>query len=891
MAIAAGGKKINISKGRIVNVSDKNKSSSSSSSGKVTIKASVDTAGNTVVDQTIGDVRTVDVSNKYTGSSSSRSTNVKTGQVLSQKEVIGANISPQSTQQKILQAQKKGLQTRIVDAKSGKVIQAGRFNASRKDLDSLNELQRVKRIEQKRMNEELARNKIYSSELQTRIPNRDLIKFNKDTKKTLELPKKTEQKDKFTLFGRTLKTAEQVEQEGIIAGQSGTWKGKAKEFIYRGQADFVGGVKATYNLAKDINNAIYKRGDEQIIAQNKVKNVLNLATLQAMGGAIGSDLQSSNPYEKTRGMLAILPVVGVPLKLKSGKVATAITDFNTKANPFKGSIKTTTSTKGILETGKEFSQKSTFRYEPKSKTLYGNSKVTIDGKTTTENFVFKDKGGFYEDKKGRKIPKSYLPVKNARVNIKEVSIGSKNIDKVRTYEGQVIIIGQRLGAIKKTTQYIDFTKKKKTTITRQKQFELDFAKDWKEKGTKIKEVKSLKGIFINPTSKLSKINLKNTYTSKQLENFLKSVNYDKTIVNGLDKRNRLAIALGLPEKSKKLTKIKKLLDVYFKNENKGLKTQFNGMIRSKGQIIEVNQIKYRLSSLTSPIFEDLLKINKKTKKGRVEVPNNYAIPKLELKIKKIKKLRMPLNLKTNLISKLEMQLQSKKTEQKRKEKLKSPQKIKIPSKQKVPARKQKNIQKQKKVVVSKNKQVPKLKETRLRIGRNIRIPKMIEEKLIKLPNLPTFKSKLPKGYTYAYDGKIKVKGKIKTIKLGLPTNRALSKVGRLIDNTTSRSMQLVPIGIIKKTQDITKPTILGKFKVRKGKKALILVEKTKHTIDTLGEKRGLSIGKLLSPKKKIKSPTKTKSKAKKTITKAKKSSQKRFKAKKTIKIKKKAKRR
>lgn len=111
-------------------------------------------------------------------------------------------------------------------------------------------------------------------------------------------------------------------------------------------------------------------------------------------------------------------------------------------------------------------------------------------------------------------------------------------------------------------------------------------------------------------------------------------------------------------------------------------------------------------------------------------------------------------------------------------------------------------------------------------------------------------------YLRAYDILYRSKGKVKRLKLHLPLNKALKKGIYLIDNTTSRSFELRVVGLTRES-DISKPS-LKKFSIKKGKKALLLVEKSKYSIDTHGEKSGLSIGKLLKSKKKVKKLTKKK---------------------------------
>jgi len=122
--------------------------------------------------------------------------------------------------------------------------------------------------------------------------------------------------------------------------------------------------------------------------------------------------------------------------------------------------------------------------------------------------------------------------------------------------------------------------------------------------------------------------------------------------------------------------------------------------------------------------------------------------------------------------------------------------------------------------------------------------------------------------------KVLVKGKVKIVKLGLPLNKALNRAGNLIDRTTARSMQLIISG--KTTlKDIKKPNIIRKFRTKKTKRTLELVEKRKFGIDTQGEKKGLSIAKALKPKIKRKTNKKVKVfKKKKKSSKIKRKSQK-----------------
>lgn len=132
----------------------------------------------------------------------------------------------------------------------------------------------------------------------------------------------------------------------------------------------------------------------------------------------------------------------------------------------------------------------------------------------------------------------------------------------------------------------------------------------------------------------------------------------------------------------------------------------------------------------------------------------------------------------------------------------------------------------------------------------------------------SFNTQLPRGTNLKFDIKFRERRNrnkpfsaknnpvvVKKIKAGLPINRAIAKLGRAIDKTTSRSAELVISGTTKQ-KDISIPSIIKKFKPKKLKDTLKLVEKSKFAIDNKGEKKGLSIGKSLAkktrPKKKAK---------------------------------------
>ena len=88
----------------------------------------------------------------------------------------------------------------------------------------------------------------------------------------------------------------------------------------------------------------------------------------------------------------------------------------------------------------------------------------------------------------------------------------------------------------------------------------------------------------------------------------------------------------------------------------------------------------------------------------------------------------------------------------------------------------------------------------------------------------------------------------------------------LVDNTTARSFDILLIGKTKQ-KDIKKSN-LSKFRVKKSRNAKVLyfVEKSKYSIDTKGEKKGLTVSKRLKRGKRV---VKSKKRIKRTKTKSK----------------------
>ena len=138
----------------------------------------------------------------------------------------------------------------------------------------------------------------------------------------------------------------------------------------------------------------------------------------------------------------------------------------------------------------------------------------------------------------------------------------------------------------------------------------------------------------------------------------------------------------------------------------------------------------------------------------------------------------------------------------------------------------------------------------------------------KIPRGINWRKKAKKGFSYIVNAAVSIGGKRKIIRLSTTANRGLKYMIRLIDNTTARSFDLIIIGI-SRLKDVARPS-LAKFrrKISSNPKVLKVVEKSKFAIDTVGEKRGLKLGKVIKGlKKKRSKPKKTKPKRKKGVKK------------------------
>jgi hypothetical protein len=112
---------------------------------------------------------------------------------------------------------------------------------------------------------------------------------------------------------------------------------------------------------------------------------------------------------------------------------------------------------------------------------------------------------------------------------------------------------------------------------------------------------------------------------------------------------------------------------------------------------------------------------------------------------------------------------------------------------------------------------------------------------IPYSNSDGFKSNPRQGYdVYIREGGRRIKAN----KQPIPYNMALKQGSNIVDNTVAASFELQKSGI-SRTPDIPAQMINDKFRTRRTRNALEVVEKSKYRIDTPGERRGLKASKFL----------------------------------------------
>lgn len=630
--------------------------------------------------------------------------------------------------------------------------------------------------------------------------------------------------------------------------------------------DATAGLKTIPNDPRSIKQAQQSQARLRSRAKSLIPGLLSI------GPAIGAQVQSNDPYEKVAGMtnafLLIISFKGIknPFPGKR-KIVNAVTNYETIAPVTKLTTSTKAKTLGLLDDGTKVRVDSLMRYNPQQKKLFVNQKIITPKKQFTVNSILDDKGPFYVNSKtGQRIMKGSADIKDFKYNIKEIT-KTRIEPQVRTYEGNILLDrNQKIIATgRQPTEVRTITggklgTGKKFEVVKTIKGEVDFATEVGKQYKNVLDAKTIgKTLDVKTfTKKLTQQQKKDLFN---IENILSDLDYDLKIINGLDRRTRLARALNLRKQSPLLKEIEGFIEAgvfkVVKREGKLLTSaqrQISKPIKvSSGFSIftpqTINKLKKRgikiPNYITIPQIEELLIVPGVS--GKIRIPTsliNLGGEKTKLAIAQAnkiidtriqsKQLRIPTTDTRKKI--LESTLEKIKTPLKRQEFKKILDKIKIP----FPVKEVRKITETKKKTVPITR--PKLKiapKKKPKPSRPLTQPILP----IKTPSRIPFKirltltTKLPRGKRLAFNGFYRSKGRTRSLGIAEPLNKALTKSLKFLDRRLVRSIEVRITGITIK-KDGPKPiALLKKVSIRKGKVALLLVEKAKHLLDTKGEKR------------------------------------------------------
>lgn len=546
---------------------------------------------------------------------------------------------------------------------------------------------------------------------------------------------------------------------------------------------------------------------------------------------------------------------------------------------------------GLLENNKKFNAVLTLRLDNISKSVLGNIKTTVGGRTSTRNINLRDEGAFFIDKAtNTKFPKTTLSSRQFVENVKRIKLKQEGqLSRISpTFEGQI-----RFSRIKKERERLVGTEKGRVALTQTKAGRLEEAKGIstatkkyiQEKREKVKSA-PIKTIFRKNRKQRTPLD------DEKIRQFLEFIDYDKDIINGIDKRTRLALTLGLNKKSvqnlqKKIDqdilegyiqKVKSnaiftgefrkfrnskfglgvsfLLDTLDKIPNltgKGARFLINKKAQAKLPALQrqiLSQLKIKNNKISSP---ELIRIKTPSLDSFIYVPRKLGrlkLPRKNLKIgllfSKVANLYKRLyNIKTSTVLKLENKFA---------ESLKKASEvIKIKTSAKKSVQKTtpqtKTVSKVKQTQRTRTKQVPKIKSTaprKPRLPKLIRTPRGRLKAKLPTPNQKRGIPKLNKGERYTYDiflGKTG-SGKKALLKTKLPKNLALKKAYEAISSGKFPLGQSFTLRIAGKTakSDIRAPQrVLRRIRTKKSQNPKVenFVEKRKYILETRQEKAAL----------------------------------------------------
>lgn len=733
------------------------------------------------------------------------------GKVIKGGKVIGSKRSSSSSG--------SSLKARIVDNKTGKVVQEGVFKLEKKKSGGGSSRQSVSGSVQNIATVQL-RN--------TQTGRTTTEKIDLNTGRTISSTQKQsvvatlEEPQKRSLLQQLRSSVEpKTTDRGFVRGVKGFASAAIDDIIILPIA-----------VAKTSTRAIL--GDE--VARAQVRTAAKLATdpntINSFGIALGVLAQSSDPAARASLGTLFIPSSTVAKARKGFDVDVSTSRYVSSTNLKTGSTRTVIDTTGTLKNGRPFTQKTTLSYRPKDGTVVGNSKVNYGEGTQTTQISLKDKGAFFENTKtGEKISKKKL-VGQTNFTIKERTISDRKLIGSTVLEETGFTKGQRAAVFVKTTKGTISPQGKVTAVVRTRQSLLDFRKRLRDSRDIFKDALSIKG-SINATVIRSKIK-KKEYDPRKVEQFLNAIDWDINIVNGLDKRTRLANALGIRKDSKLL---KDILDEFGE-----LKTKVKG--KSKTVAVEKKEKANRLlfsGLIIPPSLIDFVPKNPLKKKQITKafnVSNDITVPDLKIKIKAYKqyfRLKLiPVRGYGKILERLQRLLDKKTT----KVKTKAVQKKKATTVKKKTASKTKTKSKSKKKSVRKVISKPKLKKKPVK-ERKVR--KRVRVKIDTETKKKTQTKRI--GYVVTVKKGDKVVGKNAVL---LPLNRAL-KFGRdYTDRFIEASFEIEEKGKTAIKDLKTRPS-LNKFRLKKGKnpKVRIFVEKRSKRLDKAPEKKQISAAKAI----------------------------------------------
>lgn len=631
--------------------------------------------------------------------------------------------------------------------------------------------------------------------------------------------------------------------------------------------------------------AVTEFGIETVLGiASLLKNPVAVALLAAQltrqdisnaGARFGARIQAGEPKALVDLVASVSPlkIPKVPkfiakLVAESSQIQSATSTFKVTQNVLKGSGTIKIITKGITQGNDIFKSIISLTLRPRDKIIFGTVTTTIGKKTKVRNIVLKDKGAFYEDvKTGIKIPKTSRALDSVQVNVtRQKTTITDKFGRITATTLGTITQGKKVA--KKTKIVVTPKVKAEVTIKTFNKFDKFIGtrdgKKFRDFRENSKLVQSIKSISRKNTAS------RTTGDWNKLTKFLEFHNFDKAIINGFDRRTWMALMLGLNKKS---------ANTLIKNFEQDILQGYvikRGKLTATGSFETINPTRFALGPsfvLSKPSVIGKLK---KGKKG-INTPQQIKIPDINALIvmpsRLSKGVKIPLSLfRVAALNGVADQYQFENlTKTKKAEQLKKIIPIKVPAVKKIPKQIVKQVPKQKVKVITKTKAKQVLKK-KIPVKKIVKVsrPKVVVRKIIKpkkvirLPKIGlTFNTKLKKGTRLGFDVFFRSKGKVRRLNVKLPMGQALNKLSKLIDNTTSRSAEIRIVGTTKVKDVKLSKNIKKKFRLRKTKKVLKLVEKRKFGIDTRGEKRGLTIAKA------IKKRTRKKSKKSKKVVKKK----------------------